>query len=201
MIQCRVLYQQHREVLNSTGVVVLPTGESFDRDLGVADVNGSGEGEVFCPTAGAALYRRSMLEQIRLPGGYFDACHFMYAEDTDLGWRARLAGWRAWYAPEAVVYHRQHGTSFRHGPFFVRRMVRINRVRMLLKNASLAMLVGSRRQTVLDMALSVHEEGPSILREFGRAWGDGLRARTHVGRLQKLSREELERRWITGPKG
>ncbi|HWC87406.1 MAG TPA: glycosyltransferase family 2 protein [Solirubrobacteraceae bacterium] len=37
--------------------------------------------------------------------GGFDARQWMYAEDLDLGWRLRQAGWRTWYEPAAVVGH------------------------------------------------------------------------------------------------
>jgi len=35
----------------------------------------------------------------------FDAGQWMYAEDLDLGWRLRRAGWKTRYEPEAVVRH------------------------------------------------------------------------------------------------
>jgi len=38
--------------------------------------------------------------------GGFDASYFMYHEDVDLCWRARLAGRRVFCAPRAVVYHK-----------------------------------------------------------------------------------------------
>jgi hypothetical protein len=57
---------------------------------------------VFGACAGAALYRREMLEQI----GFLDTDFFLIYEDTDLNFRAQLAGWKALYAPNAVVYHK-----------------------------------------------------------------------------------------------
>ena len=43
-----------------------------------------------------------MLEEI----GGFDEDFFLYCEDTDVGLRARWAGWTCLYVPEAVVEHR-----------------------------------------------------------------------------------------------
>jgi N-acetylglucosaminyl-diphospho-decaprenol L-rhamnosyltransferase len=37
--------------------------------------------------------------------GGFDATQWMYAEDLDLGWRLRRAGWRTWFEPSATVRH------------------------------------------------------------------------------------------------
>lgn len=47
--------------------------------------------EVFGPSAGAALYRRKMLEEV----GLFDEDFFAYMEDVDLAFRGQLAGWNA----------------------------------------------------------------------------------------------------------
>ncbi len=63
--------------------------------------------EVFGACAGAALYRREMLDEI----GLFDEDFFLYMEDVDLAFRARLAGWKCIYVPEAKVFHHHGGTT------------------------------------------------------------------------------------------
>jgi GT2 family glycosyltransferase len=42
--------------------------------------------------------------------GGFDPGQWMYAEDLDLGWKLRRAGWATRYVPEAVVDH-EHGAA------------------------------------------------------------------------------------------
>jgi N-acetylglucosaminyl-diphospho-decaprenol L-rhamnosyltransferase len=37
--------------------------------------------------------------------GGFDRRQWMYAEDLDLAWRLRQAGWRTWFEPSAIVRH------------------------------------------------------------------------------------------------
>ncbi|MBE9528498.1 MAG: glycosyltransferase [Proteobacteria bacterium] len=69
--------------------------------------------EVLMPSACAGLYRRAMLDEI----GLFDSDFFAYCEDTDLGLRARIAGWGALSVPGAVVRHYYSGTSGSHTPF------------------------------------------------------------------------------------
>jgi len=59
------------------------------------------EREVFGACAGAALYRREVLEQT----GGFDEDFFIVHEDSDLSFRARLLGYRCLYVPTAVVQH------------------------------------------------------------------------------------------------
>ncbi|MGI8791710.1 MAG: glycosyltransferase family 2 protein [Acidimicrobiales bacterium] len=46
----------------------------------------------------------------------FDEAYFMYAEDVDLCWRVRRAGWDVVYEPEAVVVHVQ-GLSTSRRPY------------------------------------------------------------------------------------
>ncbi len=57
--------------------------------------------EIFAPCAAAALYRLSALESV----GLLDEEFFLYVEDVDLGFRLRLAGYRALYIPEASIRH------------------------------------------------------------------------------------------------
>jgi GT2 family glycosyltransferase len=58
--------------------------------------------EIFGASAGAAAYRRDLLRDL----GGFDRWLISYLEDTDLNWRAQLAGYRCRYVPEARIYHR-----------------------------------------------------------------------------------------------
>lgn len=72
---------------------------------------------VFSACGGAAIYRRDLFEQI----GYFDELHFTYLEDVDVGYRARIMGYKNRYTPEAIVYHAGSGsTGSRYNSFKVR---------------------------------------------------------------------------------
>lgn len=65
------------------------------------------ERETFSACAGAALYRKSIFDEI----GYFDENFFAYMEDVDISYRARIWGYSCVYCPKAVVYHWGSGTS------------------------------------------------------------------------------------------
>lgn len=72
---------------------------------------------VFSACGGAAIYRRDLFEQI----GYFDELHFTYLEDVDVGYRARIMGYKNRYTPDAIVYHAGSGsTGSRYNSFKVR---------------------------------------------------------------------------------
>lgn len=63
--------------------------------------------EIFSSCAGAALYRKSILNEI----GYFDENFFAYMEDVDIGYRALINGYKNVYSPDAIVYHVGSGSS------------------------------------------------------------------------------------------
>ena len=66
--------------------------------------------------------------------GWFDEFHFAYLEDVDIGYRARIMGYRNVYEPEAVVYHAGSGVSgSRHNDFKVRLSAR-NNMYIIMKN-------------------------------------------------------------------
>lgn len=59
------------------------------------------EREIFGVCGAACLLRRELFDQL---GGY-DERYFAFYEDVDLNVRARIAGWRFAYMPEAVIWH------------------------------------------------------------------------------------------------
>jgi GT2 family glycosyltransferase len=122
--------------LDSAGMLVCGDASSKQRghlrspgDFPVAE-------EVLFPSGSAALYRRSMLEQV----GLFDDDFFLYCEDTDLGLRARWCGWKCLYVPEARVQHHYSHSSGGASPlkaYYVER----NRLFVLVKNFPMRLLV------------------------------------------------------------
>jgi GT2 family glycosyltransferase len=126
------------DILDSAGMLVCGDGSSKQRGhtrppqfFPVAE-------EVLFPSGSAALYRRTMLEQI----GLFDEDFFLYCEDTDLGLRARWAGWRCLYVPEAIVEHHYSHSAGRASPlkaYYVER----NRLFVLAKNFPARMLAAA----------------------------------------------------------
>ncbi|HEU0316310.1 MAG TPA: glycosyltransferase family 2 protein [Solirubrobacteraceae bacterium] len=116
--------------INSAGFGVDRLGVAFERHIGRDPHDGEHEPTpVFGASAGAALMRRAMLAEL----GGFDATFFLYLEDVDLAWRARMRGWECLYVPAAVAHHRHSATS-RHGSPFKHFHVGRNRVRLLAKH-------------------------------------------------------------------
>ena len=199
MIQACLVFRHRPDRVNSSGVVVFSNGAARDRHFAEPVTAAAEPAEVFCSTAGAALYRRSMLEQVRTGAGYFDRRFFMYFEDVDLGWRCRLAGWRAVYRPEAVVLHRFQGSSTRHGRNFAKRYCQINRVHTLVKNASLSMLFRTVPRTVNDLLGLTFNGSPGALWQLARHLAGSVRERHLIARMTRVDRTELEQQWMRTP--
>lgn len=94
-------------LLYSAGHGLLRSGFAFNIGFGLTDGDAYAQSrEVFGAPGAAALYRAAMIAVLAPTGDFFDPAMFMYAEDTDVDWRARLLGWRCRYAADAVAYHR-----------------------------------------------------------------------------------------------
>jgi len=95
-----------KPVVDSTGIYFNPMLRHLDRGSREVDNGHYLQYEyVFGATAAAALYRRSMIDDISLDGEFFDSDFFVYREDADVAWRAQLMGWKCLYAPHARGYH------------------------------------------------------------------------------------------------
>ncbi|MFA5295592.1 MAG: glycosyltransferase family 2 protein [Methanoregulaceae archaeon] len=106
MLAPRMLLPDGR--VNSTGLCISRSGAAWNRQMGHSDPGPDIPGnEVLGPCGGAALYRRTMLDEI----GWFDETFFMYMEDVDIAVRACLAGWKCRYVPAATVIHANGATA------------------------------------------------------------------------------------------
>jgi GT2 family glycosyltransferase len=94
-------------MLHAAGCSASFSGSSWERGKGEADMGMYNiPCEVFSPYGAAALFSRELIDKT----GGFDEDFFLYVEETDLAFRARLAGYRCWYEPGAAVTHHHGGT-------------------------------------------------------------------------------------------
>jgi GT2 family glycosyltransferase len=196
MLQSLMLFFDRPTVINSAGVELTASGGGRDRLGGRPRAEGeSSPEEIFCPCGGAAAYRRTMLDELRGPHGYFDAAHFMYYEDLDLGWRAQLAGYTALYVPTSVVLHRHQASTKRRGREWLTVLSLTNRVRTLVKNASPRFLLRTMIPNTGVTTRIVWYGGVRGAVGLGRALRDAVKLRR---RVDKSQREAVERRWVVG---
>lgn len=183
MVAPKMLNFIDRGRIDSVGIEATTAGMGLNRGVGEQD-NGQFDVSttVFGPCAGAALYRKQMLNEI----GFFDSDFFAYYEDLDLAWRGRMAGWEAITAPLAVVYHVHSASSGRMTPFTIYQVQR-NKWYVLLKNWSTPLLL---RHCLRIVAFDAAALLLAVLR--GRCT-PALRARLHLLRdLPRLLRKRRE---------
>ncbi|MSQ23636.1 MAG: glycosyltransferase [Chloroflexi bacterium] len=100
-VSSKMVFAHNPGMINSCGIAVDRLGIAWDLWGGRPESIADRPREIFGACAGAALYRRTMLDDI----GLFAEEFFAYLEDVDLAWRARLRGWRSVFTPAAVVRH------------------------------------------------------------------------------------------------
>lgn len=124
-------------VICSAGVTVDRRGQASDRLMGRSIGESENEPvEVFGACGAAAMYSRRMLEEL----GGFDERFVFGLEDVDVSWRARMRGWRCFYAPLAVVYH-DLGATVPHGSDLRFFQAGRNRLLLLAKNLDSRQLI------------------------------------------------------------
>lgn len=96
-----VMLRWNSPIIDTAGDSCTWAGTGFKATTGL-NLDEAKDGYVFGACAGAALYKRKMLEEI----GFLDPDYFLNQEDIDLSFRAQLAGWKVWLAAKALVYHR-----------------------------------------------------------------------------------------------
>jgi GT2 family glycosyltransferase len=126
MAASKILVHSDPTRIDKVGHLIYLDGQNRGRGTGERD-QGQYDlvEEVSWPDGCAAMYRAAMLDEI----GAFDEDFFAYADDAELGLRARIAGWRCLYIPGAVVRHHRGSTL---GTYSTRRMELIERNRVLL---------------------------------------------------------------------
>jgi GT2 family glycosyltransferase len=129
-----------RRLLDGAGDALRRSGLPYRLGHGEID-RGQFEREafVFSACAAAALYRRSVFEEI----GLFDEDFFSNCEDWDVGFRAQLAGYRCVYVPGSVVYHVGSASTGGQKSALNTRLGAQNGINVLVKNLPAALIARS----------------------------------------------------------
>ncbi len=129
-VASKMIQMKRPDKLDGAGDLYSAFGWAYARGKGRNPDSYNKKCKVFAACGGAAIYRRSMLDEI----GWFDEFHFAYLEDVDIGYRARIMGYRNVYCPEAVVYHMGSAVSgSRYNDFKIRLSAR-NNMYVIMKN-------------------------------------------------------------------
>lgn len=133
----KMINMRFPEKLDDAGDFYSALGWAFARGKDKPAANYEKNDRIFAACAGAAIYRKSILEEI----GLFDEAHFAYLEDIDIGYRANIAGYRNVFVPQAKVMHAGSGVSgSRHNAFKVDLSAR-NSIYLIYKNMPLLQVI------------------------------------------------------------
>lgn len=188
------------QVIDSTGIYFLPNLRHLDRGAGEPDHGQFEQMEyVFGATGAAALYRRSMVDDVSVDGEFFDEQFFAYREDADLAWRAQLMGWRCLYTPQAVGWHVRRVTPERRSelPVEINWHSIKNRFLMRAKNISFPLYakyflpITLRDAQVIGYCLLVDRRLASALTEVWKSRHELRRKRHAVQSRRCVSDREL----------
>lgn len=132
ILASKMLFANNHKIINSAGGSLRFPGIGHDIGSGKKDSFQYNQvREVHYACSGAMMIHRSMINKI----GMFDETYFYGHEDTDLGWRARLAGYRVFYNPKAVAYHDVNQTVKTMSEKVVFHGTK-NRIRSIIKNCN-----------------------------------------------------------------
>jgi GT2 family glycosyltransferase len=177
-------------IINSTGLLIHIAGFGILRGVGEKDVEQYDKEREITGVHGACVFAlKEALQDI----GLFDEILFAFNEDTDLGWRALLAGWKPKYIPYAKVYHKwghSWGSSISLEKLYYEER---NRLILILSNYE-------RRTLILLLPIIIITEASTLfwslkqglIRAKIRAYADLIKLRNHIS--NRYRQIQLKRR-------
>jgi GT2 family glycosyltransferase len=165
--------------------------------------NSEHEEYVFGPNGSCPVYRRAMLEDIKLSEGqFYDEMYFAFAEDLDLHWRAQLYGWQCIYLPDMISWH-VHSASVGNQirlidkPYVFQKMVLRNRHMNIIKNLPadlfvryLGLLVSTEFLTVFYFLFQRPRNAGAVFAAYGetlRAFPMAIEKRRFIQKNRRVS--------------
>lgn len=137
-VQAKMLKMSDHNIVDSAGDEYCVLGWAFSTGKDKkASYYENGCRNIFSACAGAALYRKSIIDSI----GGFDENHFAYLEDVDLGYRALLNGYKNKIELSSVVYHAGSGSSGSRYNDFKTKYSSRNSIYLIYKNMPILQLI------------------------------------------------------------
>lgn len=174
---------KNTNLINTTGGHLNFLGFSYCSDY-KKERRTAKEKDIAIASGAAVLMPTNILEEI----GMFDESFFMYHEDVDLFWRARLAGFNIRLIPDSVVWHKYSFSKNKKKMFYADR----NRLIFLHKNFSLKyrMLV-SPAFLINEILMFLYSLLSGWPKEKVSAWGSAIKNICIGNYKKKTSREQL----------
>ncbi len=136
-ISSKMIQYHNKELIDDAGDEYTLLGWAYKRGDGSLITAYERQERIFSTCAGAALYRKTIFEEI----GYFDEDFFAYMEDVDISYRANIYGYKNIYLPTAKVYHIGSATSGSKYNAFKVKLAARNNIYVPYKNMPLVQLL------------------------------------------------------------
>jgi GT2 family glycosyltransferase len=130
----------NRKIIESVGDYINITLQPYPRGKGDLENKWNQGDYVFLITGGGSLFRKEIFNNV----GMFDESFFAYYEDVDWCLRAQAMGYKFWFEPKAIIYHKGKTTSNRN-PKFLEFLLFKNWMQLIIKNLPLALLFKRKR--------------------------------------------------------
>jgi GT2 family glycosyltransferase len=170
-VASKMMLASHPRFINSIGNSIVRMAWGSDNFMGLLDRGQfDGVSEVWGACFGAVLLSRQALREV----GPLDPQYFLYYEDLDWCYRARLAGYRIVTAPGCVIRHQFGGSvTQRHETWKLGLVVR-NRMRYVLVNMrwrpALGLLARYLYMDLRQVAKALVTRNPHALRMYAKAY-------------------------------
>jgi len=190
IIGAKLLYEN--KTINSAGGSLTRLGFGFDRGRGSKNKYNKKEKVIYVCSA-VCIVKRALLEEI----GLFDEKYFYPHEDTDLGWRANIAGYDVIFNPDAVALHLE-GQTTKTMPRKVAFNVIKNRVRSILKNYEAKNIVKYLPVHSIIISTDIILRGNRTAKIKGILWNiwnisDTLKERRKVQKTRRRKDSEIKK--------
>lgn len=187
----KILYSWDKKKMNSAGGSSSLLGFGFDRCNKMKKDDCKEIVPVLYGHSAAMVVRKKMLDEV----GDFDETYFYGNEDTDIGWRANIAGWKVLYNPKAVAYHDENVTIKTMGPAVAFHGTK-NRIRSVTKNFSCSRVAIYLPVHIFAILVNVLVSGPRGAKLRGLIWNvihitSTIRERKRVQSTRKIKDDDI----------
>ena len=141
----KILFLENKNVINAEGGSCDRLGMGVNRHNGVLDYTDIKVANTTFYGSACLAIKASLFDKLN----GFDESYYMYNEDVDLCWRARLLGYKTLYVPSSIVYHSWMGTT-KKAYFSLTYQLR-NSLTTIIKNYSLFTLTYTVPASILLM--------------------------------------------------
>lgn len=206
----KILFFEDKKTINSAGGMCdiygfSPLRGTFEKDVGQYNKTET----VFYAHGAAMMIRKDLIDKI----GFLDDSYFIYHEELDFCWRTWLSGYKVYYVPGAIVYHKLQKRLFYTKEKLAKRqfLVKKNRIRTLIKNHKnpFLIIVAITISTLVSLVELIYyfikrdfESPKGILQGF--LWNikvlpETLRKRKEIQKLYKVPESEVLKRMRKTP--